>query len=361
MTAPQTTGRRFDAAAAGVAAILALGVLLSALPLAATLGEMGVRALRHPDRNTPVALSGPAEEVRRLLRIDAAAQEPLDPEFTAPPPAPVDMTGMTLVFHDEFDRLDLYDPARGAGTWKTSFIFGKQTGPDAYESRTLSGSDDSIMIYVDKAFPGLARRPLGVDPFSVRNGVLTITARRIAAAERRHLWDYRFTSGLITTEKSFRQTYGYYEIRAKVPLVQGAWPAFWLLPTDSSWPPEIDILEQIGGRTVFFSKHSKAGGVDSHATTPWPLHDAEAFHTYGLLWTASTLTWYLDGRAVAATATPSDMTKPMYLLANLAMGGRWPGNPDPRTASAAFQIDYIRAYSLPPDRIGTPNPGPSGR
>lgn len=347
MAGPETGRRGFDSLAAGIGVIVAAAALLCVAPLAGALADMGLKALRHPDRNTPAPWSGTARELRRLLRKPPPNPLAPNPEFQVVAPTPLDMSGMTLVFHDEFDRLDLYDPARGTGTWKTNFNFGEQAGPHANSSRTLTASDGSIMIYVDKAFPGLARRPLGIDPFSVKDGVLTITARRVPAAQRQYLWGYQFTSGLITTERTFHQTYGYYEIRAKVPQVQGAWPAFWLLPTDFSWPPEIDVMEQIGGRTVYFSKHSKVGG-DTHFTTPWGLPDPETFHTYGVLWTPTTLTWYLDRRATVATSTPRDMNKPMYLLANLAMGGRWAGNPDPRTASAAYQIDYIRTYRLDP-------------
>jgi Ca2+-binding RTX toxin-like protein len=43
------------------------------------------------------------------------------------------------------------------------------------------------------------------------------------------------------------------------------------------------------------------------------------------------------------------MNSPMYLLANLAVGGNWPGNPDSNTSfPAEMTIDYIRVYALPP-------------
>jgi beta-glucanase (GH16 family) len=39
------------------------------------------------------------------------------------------------------------------------------------------------------------------------------------------------------------------------------------------------------------------------------------------------------------------MHRPMYLLANLAVGGTWPGNPDHSTIfPATMYIDYIRVY-----------------
>jgi serralysin len=44
----------------------------------------------------------------------------------------------------------------------------------------------------------------------------------------------------------------------------------------------------------------------------------------------------------------------MYLLANLAVGGNWPGSPDNTTPfPAEMKIDYIRAYAIPLNLTGT--------
>jgi len=43
------------------------------------------------------------------------------------------------------------------------------------------------------------------------------------------------------------------------------------------------------------------------------------------------------------------MHKPMYMLANLGVGGSWPGAPDASTRFPAnYSIDYIRAYRFAP-------------
>ncbi len=57
-----------------------------------------------------------------------------------------------------------------------------------------------------------------------------------------------------------------------------------------------------------------------------------AMHTYGVDWQKDKLTFYFDGQQVFQTATPADMHKPMYMLANLAVGGYWPGDPDASTS-----------------------------
>jgi len=40
----------------------------------------------------------------------------------------------------------------------------------------------------------------------------------------------------------------------------------------------------------------------------------------------------------------------MYMIANLAIGGAWPGSPDQTTSFPAYyDIDYVRAYERAPD------------
>ncbi len=131
-------------------------------------------------------------------------------------------------------------------------------------------------------------------------------------------------------------------MRAKLPAGKGIWPAFWLLPTDLSWPPEIDIMESIGDPSkvyvVLHSNATKLEGVELQVTP-------DAFHVFAVSWTAKEVIWFIDGREVRRTTTPADMHKPMYMLANIAVGGDWAGQPDASTRFPAnFAIDYIRAY-----------------
>jgi beta-glucanase (GH16 family) len=79
---------------------------------------------------------------------------------------------------------------------------------------------------------------------TVSNGILHLRAKK-------QIYDapdgkkYYYTSGMISST-NFSFTYGYVEMRARVTACKGMWSAFWMLPTDGSWPPEIDTQEVLG-------------------------------------------------------------------------------------------------------------------
>ncbi len=134
------------------------------------------------------------------------------------------------------------------------------------------------------------------------------------------------------------------------------WPAFWLLPTNGGWPPELDVMEVVGSKpdALVTTVHWDQNGHQMvNKDTVVPGLSSGGMHTYGVDWQPDTITWYLDGKQVYEAATPADMHQPMYMLANLAAGGQWAGQPDGSTNH--MLIDYIRAYSEMPGG-GTPPP-----
>jgi beta-glucanase (GH16 family) len=255
---------------------------------------------------------------------------------------------MTMTFDGEFNSLSLYNPTTGQGLFKTSFSSGTQSnsGATAYTSHTLVDNKEQE-IYVDPSYQGTGTAPLGLNPFSISNGILTITGTTAPSADVSSLSGYQYTSGLLTTAKSFSQLYGYFEIKAELPTGQGAWPAFWLLPSNGAWPPEIDALEQVGGDKIYQTTHTDQTGSPTAIGFTTDLSNvSNTFHTYGVLWTAQNIDYYIDGVEVASMATPSDANTPMYMLVNLALGGTFPGNVPTNFTSAQLKIAYIHAYSL---------------
>ncbi len=180
------------------------------------------------------------------------------------------------------------------------------------------------------------------------------TALRIRS-DNRVFGGKNYTSGAITSYGRFSQTYGYFEMRAKIPEGRGLWPAFWMLPQSQAWPPEIDIMEILGQdpRIVHQTLHYLDPALVTSANPSGKTANGHAFtgpdfsydyHTYALSWRPEALIFYVDGveRHRITNFVPNT---PMYILANTAIGGQWPVPPDFTTPFPSYyDIDYIRAY-----------------
>ncbi|WP_426955242.1 family 16 glycosylhydrolase [Muricoccus radiodurans] len=254
---------------------------------------------------------------------------------------PISTDAMVLTFRDDFDSFSAR--SMGSGTWTTRMPWG---GDHAYFIADQGGQE----VAVDPNFRGLTGReaatPLGLDPFTIDDGQLIIHADPVSEAVQRYVGGQDFTSGVITTESSFAQTYGYFEFTAALPSLKGAWPAFWMLPADFVGGSEIDLLESVGleqgsihVQTHSLTEENMAGG--------WvPAGDYTAQHRYGVLWTPYEISFYVDGHQVFSTGTPTDMNRAMYLIASLGMGGNW-GGAVAEGSSARLAIDSIVAWQLP--------------
>lgn len=195
--------------------------------------------------------------------------------------------------------------------------------------------------------------------YIVGNGMLRIVARKESYNGK------SYTSGAITTQERFFQKQGFFEIRAKMPVGKGLWPAFWLMPNPSGWPPELDILEYLGHQkttahmTVHYKNSSGSNSSDgSYYTGP----DFSAdWHTFGLKWDSTSLVWYIDGvERKRVTDSIKIPTVSMFILANMAVGGSWPGNPDSSTVFPAYyDIDYIRVWKRSSGTAPTATPVPT--
>ncbi len=247
----------------------------------------------------------------------------------------INTSTLTGTFDGEFNNGFISSPDGSTGLWQTSLMNG---------NRTLSPNGEQE-YYSDSS--------VGYNPFSVQNGVLNITAKPSSAAGANAL-GLPYDSGVITTESSFSQLYGYFEIDAKLPAGQGLWPAFWMLPASGAWPPELDVFEVLGNNpsTLYFSTHS---GVQATASSTLNVaNTSSGFNLYGVMWGPQTVDLYINNVEVASMPTPADMNVPMYMLANLAVGGSWPGSPNSSTPfPAVMQVAYIKAFAYPGTTGGT--------
>ncbi len=249
----------------------------------------------------------------------------------------------TLTFDDEFNTLSLWNGT--SGTWYTN-SFGAGTGGNGF---SLSSNGEQEW-YINNNYGPTS----SITPWTVNNGILTLTAAPASASIQPLIDGYQYTSGEISTAETFSQTYGYFEMRSQLPSGQGIWPAFWLLDANGQWPPELDVMEMLGNNpsTYYTTVHSNtlSGGYVSQGDNV--VNTSTGYHTYGVDWEPDFITFYFDGQKVYQTATPADMNQPMYMIANLAVGGYWPGMANSTTPlPAQMNIDFIRAYSSLPSWI----------
>lgn len=250
----------------------------------------------------------------------------------------IDKSDMTRSFFDNFDTLWLHNGR--TGVWDAKF-------PWAPESGGTLHTNGEQQWYVNPAHEPTR----SLNPFSLQNGILTITAERTPDEMQQAVKGYDYTSGVLTTHSSFAQTYGYFEIRADMPNDRGAWPAFWFLPEDGGWPPELDVVEMRGQepQTIHTSAHSMETGSRTTQTTATQVPSTDGFHNYGVLWTEDELVWYFDDVEIARGRTPDDMHDPMFMVVNLAVGGTAGTPSSDFDDGAEMKVDYVRAYSLDED------------
>jgi hypothetical protein len=165
-----------------------------------------------------------------------------------------------------------------------------------------------------------------------------------------------WNSGVMQTvgadARGFAQQYGYFEMMAELPASFGVWPGFWLLPQNpANGRGEIDVMENYGFANAYcMTLHDWNNNANSAGSCPNPLPNGinlqTGYHIYGMLWTASQMTFYIDGIQLWQHATLGVMNTPYYLLVDLGVGG--PGWSSLSTTSPqTMRVKYIRAYQPP--------------
>ncbi len=141
------------------------------------------------------------------------------------------------------------------------------------------------------------------------------------------------------------------------------------MPTDESfygqWPKcgEIDIMEVLGdklntshGTLHFGEPHTQSQG--SYVLKKGDF--ANEFHVFACEWEPGEIRFYVDGNlfhtekdwftkrpGYGEVAYPAPYDQPFYMILNLAVGGNWPGNPEPDAVfaeNAQLVVDYVKVY-----------------
>jgi beta-glucanase (GH16 family) len=187
--------------------------------------------------------------------------------------------------------------------------------------------------------------------YAVSNGSLKIWPQRDASG--------KFFNRTIDTDGKYYQTYGFFEIEAKLPIGKGTWPAFWLFNHIGTRRPEIDVMEAYAGggpnsgwsdanfhptayAATIWIDAGQLGGTKTMVTSDL----SAAFHKYALKWEAGMQTFYFDGKPVYSKAVA--MPDPMYLMLDLWYGSAsgQPDNTTPTGIANSYEVNYVRAWKL---------------
>ncbi len=241
--------------------------------------------------------------------------------------SPMSYPGMTLIWQDEFTGAAL-------NTAKWTFEIG-----DGCPGLCGWGNNE-LQYYLQ-------------NNVTVADGFLNITARQQAAGGR------SYTSSRIKTQDKFEFTYGRVDIRARMPIGTGLWPALWLLGAnidEVGWPRcgEIDIMEMRGDEpnktlsTIHWDNDgTKADTGGSTQLSSGTLNDE--FHVYTMIWDETGIEFLLnDVKFYEVSTTPTNLEEfnlPFFFIFNVAVGGDFLNNPD---GTAQFPqrmvVDYIRVF-----------------
>ncbi|MEO6548666.1 MAG: family 16 glycosylhydrolase, partial [Ferruginibacter sp.] len=188
------------------------------------------------------------------------------------------------------------------------------------------------------------------------NGKLIIEARSEAFGGN------LYTSARMTTQNKKLFKFGRIDIRAKLPVTKGMWPALWMLGANIGtvpWPAcgETDIMEVVGSDpsklvgTGHFA--NSTGGHDSRGSSVSLNGEnfSQKFHVFSIIWQQDSIKWLLDDQVFytltkASTATNNyPFNNEFFFIVNVAVGGDWPGPPDGTTNfPQRMFVDYIRVF-----------------
>ena len=230
---------------------------------------------------------------------------------------------------------------------------------DIYDNGVFIENTDGRSLFIDDLVPGIDRK-FRVVALDADGTVVDETTRVLNTADNSFALNRQpFLSGIITSYDSFRFKYGRVEARARMPAGKGLWSAFWLLNAyykqDQPEDPEIDIIEAIGDATTvanhayhYLEDVNGDGFYNTRVSSEGRANISDFstdFHTYRVDWEEGRIVWYVDDIETHRVEGPQVSDEQMYLLANLAVGGTFPGPADETTPFPAhFEIDYIRVY-----------------
>lgn len=238
--------------------------------------------------------------------------------FTTTPPNQAPATNYTkIVFEDNFDIAGAPDPTKwgydlGAGGWGNG------------EVQTYTNAAENVIV---------------------QGGNLKITAKKLGTG---------YTSTRLKTEDKYEFTYGKIEVKAKLPVGGGTWPAIWSLGQDyktNAWPKcgEIDFMEHKGNdpNVIHGTLHYPGNfGANPNTATTTITNASTEFHIYKTIWSPTSIQFYVDDKLFHSFVNSASVpfNSDFFLILNVAMGGTFGGAIDPAFTQSSMEIDYVRVY-----------------
>ena len=244
-----------------------------------------------------------------------------------------DLDGWKLVWHDEFDS-----PSLNMDKW-------------SYEKGGHGWGNNELQYYSDSDSTAF-----------VRNGNLVLRADIVPQGTGSPDNLRYFSSARLRTSGKGDWRYGRVEVKAKIALGQGIWPAIWMLPTDwmyGGWPKsgEIDIMEHVGydpgvvHGSIHTEKYNHSLNTQKGSSKKLDSIDSK-FYIYAIEWHEDRIEFFINDEKYFAFNNDKNsnfqtwpFNQRFHLLLNIAVGGDWPGSPDQTTIfPTEMEIDYVRVY-----------------
>ncbi|WP_116106560.1 family 16 glycosylhydrolase [Lewinella sp. IMCC34191] len=240
------------------------------------------------------------------------------------------------------------------------------------EFNSGSGPDTSVWGYEHGFVRNEEDQWYQQDNARIEDGYLIIEGRRESRPNpdyqsgsddwRRNRPTIGYSSSSINTRGKGEWLYGRFEMRGKIPVGEGYWPAWWTLGVEGPWPAngEIDIMEYYGGDILANVASRGPDGNAQWSTVRVPVDSlggnqwADDFHVWRMDWDEESIELFVDDSLLNRTliremenAGQYDFEpfhQPHYMLLNLALGGRNGGSLDDTPLPASYVVDYVRVY-----------------
>lgn len=242
--------------------------------------------------------------------------------------------------------------------------------PLSYPGYTLAWSDEFSSASLDlntwnqeigNGTGGWGNNELEYYTNSLKNVFLS-DGNLIVEARKEAISGFNYSSGRMTTQNKKLFKFGRIDIRAKLPVSKGMWPALWMLGANINsvgWPAcgEIDIMELIGSypsrvnATMHWKSatgtHASKGSVYNSTSGDY----SQQFHVFSMVWVKDIIKCYVDDN-LYLTFSSTDVGAANYpfnadhfFIFNVAVGGDWPGPPDATTLfPQRMFVDYVRVF-----------------